>query len=224
MGAFDDLFGIAPKNLLPANALEDYRSPGAAFPPRAFGGSLGGSAWELLTGIAPHPNALAGLSALGSIAPRPSPFPQLAPAEKPSRRRVFISFQFEDMETVKLLRGIAKSDQFDLDFYDESLKGPFDSRNSDYIRHRILTEHIERASVTICIVGSSTYRSEWVDWECFQSLKNGKRVIGMCPPGCTSVRYPKFFELTDAPVKLWNIGWLQASIDSAARHKPFRNP
>ena len=53
------------------------------------------------------------------------------------KRNVFISFAYEDIDNVNLLRGQAKNDQNDLEFADHSVKEPFNSENADYIKRKI---------------------------------------------------------------------------------------
>ncbi|MBI4130906.1 MAG: TIR domain-containing protein [Nitrosarchaeum sp.] len=37
-------------------------------------------------------------------------------------------------------------------------------RKADYIKQQIRNK-IDAASVTVCLIGHSTHKSEWVDWE-----------------------------------------------------------
>jgi len=94
------------------------------------------------------------------------------------RRRVYISFRGEDIDLVNLFRGQAKSENSDLDFIDFSLQVPFESENAEYIRSGI-RERIKNSSVTIVLIGETTYKSEWVDWEIRESLRLGKGVVAV---------------------------------------------
>ena len=93
-----------------------------------------------------------------------------------SRRRIFISFKFEDKRLVDFLRGQAKNKNSELDFIDMSLKYPFNSENAEYIR-RGIRARIEKCSVTLVMATKETYKSEWVNWEIKESLRLGKKVI-----------------------------------------------
>ncbi len=133
------------------------------------------------------------------------------------KRNVFISFAYEDMENINLLRGQAKNEQNDLEFSDYSVKEPFNSENSDYLKRKI-AEKIEQASVSIVYISKHTAQSEWVEWEVTKSLKMGKGVIavyqGEVPP-----KMPKF--ITDNNIKAvkWNHQELIDAIEHASNNR-----
>ena len=79
---------------------------------------------------------------------------------------------------VELLRGQAQKEDSTLDFNDWSLRAPFDSERADYIRKGI-RERIRQASVTLVYVSDHTARSKWVNWEVEESVKLGKKVVGV---------------------------------------------
>src|SRR5690348_18314987 len=64
------------------------------------------------------------------------------------RKNVFISFAYEDIDAVNLLRGQAKNENTDIEFNDLSVKDPFDSQRADYIRQKI-SERINQCSTTV---------------------------------------------------------------------------
>ena len=101
------------------------------------------------------------------------------------RRNVFISFAYEDLGDVNLLRGQARNASSPIEFNDWSLREPFDSTRASYIKQGI-RERIRQASATLVYVSDATARSQWVDWEVRESLALGKRVIavyrGLAPP------------------------------------------
>jgi hypothetical protein len=94
------------------------------------------------------------------------------------RRNVFISFALEDKALVELLRGQAKKEDSNLEFNDWSLREPFDSKRSDYIRQGI-RERIRQSSVTLVYVSDHTADSKWVNWEIEESIKLGKKVVAV---------------------------------------------
>lgn len=93
-------------------------------------------------------------------------------------RNVFISFTNEDKPMVELLRGQAQKEDSTVDFNDWSLRAPFDSERADYVREGI-RERIRQASLTLVYVSDHTARSEWVNWEVEESVKLGKKVVGV---------------------------------------------
>src|SRR6266540_1484088 len=81
-----------------------------------------------------------------------------------SRKNVFLSFAFEDVDYVNLLRGQAKNENSDIEFNDRSVHEPFDSTRSDYIRQK-LRERINQCSTTVVYLPADTPSSQWVKWE-----------------------------------------------------------
>lgn len=79
------------------------------------------------------------------------------------QRHVFLSF-VEDLQLANLFRGQVKRENAALEFADYSVKVPFESYNADYIRQEI-KNLINKVSVTVCLIGRTTYTSTWVNWE-----------------------------------------------------------
>lgn len=93
-------------------------------------------------------------------------------------KHVFLSFVEEDLDLVRLFRGQAQNENSDLSFADYSVKVPFDSTDADYIRGKI-KEMINRSSILLCLIGTSTARSSWVAWEIKTASALSKRVGGV---------------------------------------------
>jgi glycerophosphoryl diester phosphodiesterase len=94
------------------------------------------------------------------------------------RRNVFISFAYEDIDEVNLLRGQSKNELSDIAFNDWSVPEPYDSSVADYIRNRII-ERIMQCSATVVYVSSATPLSSWVEWEVKKSMELGKFVLAV---------------------------------------------
>jgi MTH538 TIR-like domain (DUF1863) len=94
------------------------------------------------------------------------------------RRNVFISFAYEDIDEVNLLRAQSKNELSEVAFNDWSVSEPYNSRNADYIRGQI-AKRIEQSSITVIYVSSDTPSSRWVSWECEKSLELGKPVVAV---------------------------------------------
>jgi hypothetical protein len=89
-----------------------------------------------------------------------------------------------------------------LEFSDYSVKEPYDSTNAAYIRGKI-RERIRAASVTICLIGETTYKSKWVDWEIRTSAEEGNKVFGVrLHSSATKDTTPK--ALTDLKTSVYN--------------------
>lgn len=93
-------------------------------------------------------------------------------------KHVFLSFVEEDLIRVNLFRGQAKNLNSDLQFDDYSVKVPINSTNAAYVK-ALITEKIRSASVTICLIGPTTYRSDWVAWEIRKAVELNKKVFGV---------------------------------------------
>ena len=94
------------------------------------------------------------------------------------RRNVFISFAFEDVNEVQLLRGQSKNENSDIEFNDYSVREAYDSEHAEYIKGK-LTERINQASTTVIYISLNTAQSKWVKWEVEKSLELGKRIIAV---------------------------------------------
>ena len=88
--------------------------------------------------------------------------------------KVFLSFAMEHKTLVEVFRGQAQNRCSGLVFHDYSIKEPVEGA------WKIHAERLIRASsVTICLVGESTWSSEPVNWEVRKSAELGKRVIAV---------------------------------------------
>ena len=87
---------------------------------------------------------------------------------------VFLSFAMEHKPLVDLFRDQAQNSHLGLVFHDYSLKEPVEGA------WKIHAERLIRASsVTICLIGESTWRSEPVNWEVRRSAELGRRVLAV---------------------------------------------
>ncbi len=118
------------------------------------------------------------------------------------RRNVFLSFAYEDIGYVNLLRGQARNDNVPLEFNDWSVAEPINSERAAYIKQKI-SERIARSSVTVVFLSEHSAESEWVSWEIQESLLMGKRVVGVHPSGSTPTRVPAAFVNSNLPKVAW---------------------
>lgn len=105
---------------------------------------------------------------------------ELRTGEQAGKRNVFISFAYEDINTVNLLRGQAKNDNVPLEFNDWSVSEPIDSERATYIKQKI-SERIDQCSVVVVFLSDTTRKSSWVAWEIEEGIRQGKHVIGFYP-------------------------------------------
>ncbi|VVB64872.1 Uncharacterised protein [uncultured archaeon] len=119
------------------------------------------------------------------------------------KKQVFLSFSAEDLLQVRGLRLLKDNPNLELDFYDESIREVIDSKDADYIK-RVIREKIRRSSVTVCLIGETTYKSKWVDWELETSDQEGNKIIVMALKGIDSAVLPKFAKENDMTFYEWN--------------------
>jgi hypothetical protein len=122
-------------------------------------------------------------------------------------KRVFLSFAYEDIGQVRGIRLLAANPDFDLEFFDESVRREIDSTNQGYVRS-VIRERINRTSVTVCIVGRTTYRSTWVDWELEESDKKGNTIIAMALKDLVSPTPPSLITRKGIYVWSWDPAYL----------------
>lgn len=106
------------------------------------------------------------------------------------KRNVFISFAYEDINQVNLLRGQAKNENSPLEFNDWSVSEPIDSERAPYIKQKI-AERIQQSSLTVVFLSNSTAKSPWVAWEIEKSIEMGKHVVGVYPQDAKPTSFPE---------------------------------
>ncbi|MFC4150577.1 TIR domain-containing protein [Micromonospora mangrovi] len=93
-------------------------------------------------------------------------------------KHVFLSFVEEDLDLVWMFRGQARNKNLSLAFDDYSVKTPYNSTDAAYIKGQI-RPLIRAASITVCLIGTATHMSSWVDWEIEYAAEQGKRLAGI---------------------------------------------
>lgn len=120
-------------------------------------------------------------------------------------KHVFLSFVEEDLDLVKMFRGQAKNKKFDLSFDDYSVKVPFDSNDAGYIKGKIRAQ-ITAASILICLIGTKTATSQWVEWEIGVAAGLDKRLLGVrLHSGKQNETTPTALTTHRAKIVNWNI-------------------
>ena len=123
------------------------------------------------------------------------------------KKRVFLSFAAEDLPQVRGLRLLKDNPNFELDFYDESVREPVDSRNADYIK-RVIRDRIRRCSVTACLIGETTHQSKWVEWELETSDEERNKIIVMALKGIDRAVLPQFVKDRGLTFHAWDPEYL----------------
>jgi hypothetical protein len=134
---------------------------------------------------------------------------ELRSKDEARKRNVFISFAYEDINEVNLLRGQAKNENSPIEFNDWSVSEPYNSERAPYIKQRI-AERIAQSSLTVVYISPYSSRSEWVNWEVSESLRLNKTVIGVYSGSVAPTSMPS--EITKNGVKCVSWSSLAATI------------
>ena len=102
-----------------------------------------------------------------------------------------------------------------MEFYDYSVKIPFDSSDAAYIRRKI-REKIQPVHVTVCLIGRLTHTSTWVNWELRESKEFGKVLMGVRIGNTLSDTVPKPLLEYNAPILPWDIDKIVTAIEREA--------
>jgi hypothetical protein len=129
-------------------------------------------------------------------------------------KRVFLSFLAENAQQANGLRLLAATPKYaDLEFYDESVRVPFDSFNALYIKTQIRAK-ISRTSVTVCLISANTHTSKWVDWELGESHMKGNKIIAMALKGVDRAVLPTLIRDLELTFHPWDPSHLMTLIGS----------
>ena len=112
----------------------------------------------------------------------------------------------EHKPLVDLFRDQAQNGHLGLVFHDYSLKEPVEGA------WKIHAERLIRASsVTICLIGESTWRSEPVNWEVRRSAELGRRVLAVYLQSNAARSPAALMEIGVTPM-LWDIKMIVAHL------------
>ena len=130
-------------------------------------------------------------------------------------RRVFISFQHDDIMQAKGFHLLQWNPNVPVEFVGRHLLSPVNSENEDYIKSKI-REQIEGSSVIVVLIGEKTAESDWVDFEIREANKLGKGVLGIRIKGAENVKIPPALKEAGGRVINWNPDIFADKIEGAA--------
>lgn len=119
------------------------------------------------------------------------------------RKNVFISFSYEDVDEVNLLRAHSKNEKSPIEFNDWSVSEPINSERAQYIKQKI-AERINQSSLTVVYLSPSACNSQWVKWEIEESLRRGKQVIGVYKGDTAPKSLPESFSQKGLTIVPWS--------------------
>jgi hypothetical protein len=133
------------------------------------------------------------------------------------KRRVFTSFDYDDIKQVQGFRLMLMNPRVALEFTDMSLRAEINSDRGPYLRQQIRLK-MQPCSVILCHIGDATAWSEWVNWELQAAHEAHKGLCGVRLKGSRG-RAPQVLRDLDAPVAQWDVGQAIAAIECAAARR-----
>ena len=94
-------------------------------------------------------------------------------------KKIFISYDYDNDRTWKnLLLAWDANSLFDFSFSDQSADVGVNSYDAAAIK-RAISAKINSAPTFLCIVGSKTYTSDWVEWEIGKAVELKKKLVAV---------------------------------------------
>lgn len=128
---------------------------------------------------------------------------ELRDSDREGKRNVFISFPYDDIDEVNLLRAHAKNEKSPIEFNDWSVSDAIDSERAPYIKQKI-AERIAQSSVTVVYLSANSAASRWVAWEIEESLNRGRHVIGVHKGDQPPTELPEAFRHGRLTITPWS--------------------
>lgn len=119
-------------------------------------------------------------------------------------KNVFISHIHEDDDVLQGLKGLLKSNGYEIRDGSIHSDKPNDAKSEDYIKGDVLAPRIRWAGAMIVLVSPDTHGSTWVDWEIEYAHKMGKRIIGLWDRGAKDADMPRALEKYRDAMVGWN--------------------
>jgi hypothetical protein len=133
------------------------------------------------------------------------------------RRRVFTSFDYDDVMQVLGFRLMLRNPNVALEFTDMGVRAEINSQRGTYLRQQIRLK-MQPCSIVLCLIGDATAWSEWVNWELQAAHEMSKGLCGVRLKGSRG-RAPQILRDLDAPVAQWDIDQTIAAIECAAARR-----
>ena len=133
------------------------------------------------------------------------------------RRRVFTSFDYDDIRQVQGFRLMLLNPRVALEFTDMSLRAEINSERGTYLRQQLRLK-MQSCSVVLCLIGNATAWSEWVNWELEAAYEIHKGLCGVRLKGSRG-RVPQILSKLGAPIAQWDLSQVRAAIECAAARR-----
>lgn len=94
-------------------------------------------------------------------------------------KKIFISYDYNNDRIYKnMLVAWDKNKEFDFNFYDQSVDVSVNSYDAAVIR-RVISSKINNSTNFLCIVGTDTHKSRWVEWEIRKAIELNKKIVAV---------------------------------------------
>lgn len=129
-------------------------------------------------------------------------------------RRIFISYQHEDIQQVRGFILLKWNKYVDFEFVGRYILRKIRSKDENYIKRQI-NEMLNGTSTTVVLIGKKTAQSEWVDYEIRRSLNRGNAVLAIRLKDVGDVDIPPALEEEGCKVIDWNPDVFEDEIERA---------
>lgn len=133
------------------------------------------------------------------------------------RRRVFLSFHYEDRTQVSGFRLMVSNPNVAVELYDLGLTEAVNSNRIPYIK-QVIGEKIARCEVVLCLIGHGTAWRDFVDWELRTAVELGKGICGVRLKASRG-RTPPILSEVGASIAPWNVPDIIPVIEQAAARR-----
>lgn len=97
-------------------------------------------------------------------------------------KRVYFCFHYQDVVEFRanVVRNhwLTKEDREDAGYFDASIWEEA-KKKGDLSLKRLINNALENTSVTVVLIGSSTYSRRWVRYEIMKSMQRGNKILGI---------------------------------------------
>ena len=112
-----------------------------------------------------------------------------------AKKNIFISYDYDNDKHYKnLLVAWDANKEFDFGFTDHSADVSIDSNDAAAIK-RAISAKINNATIFLCLVGKSTHKRKWVEWEIAKAVELKKKIVAV-----------KIDSTNTSPAGLLNVG------------------
>ncbi|WP_080931445.1 TIR domain-containing protein [Xanthomonas arboricola] len=135
------------------------------------------------------------------------------------RRHLFISHRFVDDASVGHLTKMLNRAGWDIRNSSVRLRQANEQRRQngeipERALERLLRMKVSWAQTVVVVIGRTTHRSKWVDYEIEQANRLGKRIVGIYARGEREAKLPESLEKYASSIVAWSTQSIREAIDN----------